>query len=75
MCAELAHQHAVEDLHTVTEHSSEQEPTESMSRFLSILKVAGSNLSNYATFKRKDAISRRSSGQGAQFDEPRKPED
>ncbi|KAJ5948763.1 hypothetical protein N7454_002070 [Penicillium verhagenii] len=52
-CAELAHQHALEDLHDVTEHTSHQHETLS------------NNMSS----------SRRSSDQGTQYHEPRKPEE
>ncbi|KAJ6092821.1 hypothetical protein N7486_008110 [Penicillium sp. IBT 16267x] len=64
VCAELAHQHALEDLHDKTEHSSEQH--EPMNNSMGPVCLLPSTVSD---------SSRRSFDRGTQCDEPRKPEE
>lgn len=84
MCADLAQQHALEDLHDVTEHTSEQH--ESMKNSTGPVSLPYSTIiHNYSLptdQMRRDltemadlSSSRRSSDRGTQYDEPRKPEE
>lgn len=84
VCADLAHQHALDDLHDMTEHASEKhEPMDhSMCPVYFPCFYHSQLLASDPPLMRSDLTemadlgsSRRSSDRGTQYDEPRKPEE
>ena len=84
MCADLAQQHALEDLHNMTEHSSEQHESmnNSMGPVSPLVSLPSTGTRLRVMLMRSDLTemavsgsSHRSSDRGTQYDEPPKPEE